>query len=477
VRGDFGQDLVCTLLLQGADQRSRFALKNGKGGCPLSPFLDSLRASGLSRNDFYLEFSLSGEDNPRRICLLQVETRCLVEDLQAVQEIIPVEDKRTVLLWWRDKGNVKNRVLRLWNLGSQSKEPIKVAIEDGRSEAELERPLVDFPHGQYRLEFAVLDPWVGSSPSVLPNPYGNNVFDLDVRNDEIIVLPSLAHHTEALLERITTGEAISDLTLDPQALRVFASTPEQAGRFCRALYAREEKQKDGLAILQQALQQCGEEQDSFAESLAGFLTEGDRPRIENTVRFFAWLFTSLGFLNRRWGPHLKNLLLSTGEDSDLPKAVEDHLPEAREEIATLYGQVIWQSLDSAKRFLQRLRSISGELTYREISRKTGGEREHRLLELDGVIQKGGCALLRWRCEDRAIISLPLKEVSKVLPRRLRSAEVLSLTATLQRGAAYEVLCFSEQTAEKLNFWGTFFYRARGQEYRRELRWAEETFAR
>jgi hypothetical protein len=475
VRGDFGQDLVCTLLLQGADHRSHFALKNGKGGCPLSPFLDSLRESGLSRNDFYLEFALPGEDSPRRIFLLQVETRWRVEDLQVVQELIPAEDKRSVLLWWHDKGNVKNRVLRLWNLSSQPKGPIEVVIADGRSEAEIERPSVDFPHGQYRLEFVVLDPWVGSPPSGLPNPYGSNVFDLDVREDEIIVLPSLTRYTEVLLEKITTGAAISDLTLDPQALQVFTSTPEQAGRFCRALYVREERQRDSLALLRQALQQCGEEQDSFAESLAGFLTEGDRPGIENTVHFFAGLFASLGFLNRRWGPHLKNLLLSTGGDSDFLEEAEEHLPKAREEITTFYAQATWQSLDSTRRFFQRLRSISGELVYQD----------QTLLKLEGIVTQHGEELLRWWCGEKRVkgktvpswVSVSLKEAAKIFPRHLRPVGVLCLTATLQRAGAYGALYFSEQTAERLNPWGSFFYRTRGQEYRRELRWAEETFAR
>jgi hypothetical protein len=40
-----------------------------------------------------------------------------------------------------------------------------------------------------------------------------------------------------------------------------------------------------------------------------------------------------------------------------------------------------------------------------------------------------------------------------------------------------VLLLPEHLVEKVNSWGSFFYRTRGQEYKRELRWAEETFAR
>jgi hypothetical protein len=229
VQGDFGQDIVCTLLLQEADHQKRFGLKDGRGGCPLSPFLDSLRENGFPRNHFDLEFSLPGEDGPRRVRLIQVETT--------------------------------------------------------------------------------------------------------------------------------------------------------------------EEQQD----------------------------------------------------------------------------------QAQEEIAALYAQAHWQSLDSARRFLQHLRSISGELAYGE----------QRLLKLEGVVARYGEDLLRWwggEKKEKGIktplwVYIPLKEVGKILPGRLRLTEMLCLTATLQRAGAYGALSLPGHVAERVNFWGCFFCRAQGQEYRRELRWAEETFAR
>lgn len=474
VRGDFGGDLHCTLLLQGADHQSRFALKNGKGGCLLSPFLDSLRESGLPRNDFYLEFSLPGENKLRRIHLLQVETKWLVEDLQAVQELIPADDKRAVLLEWHDKGKVKNRVLRLWNLGSPSKEPIEVAIADGRSEAEIEGALVDFPNGHYRLELAVYNPWADSSPLVVPDPYGHNVFDLEVREDGVTIRPSLARHIDALLDAITAGVPVADLTLDSQILQIFASCSELAGRFCRALGAREEGRRDGLALLSYVLLQCGDEQDAFAESLAKFLLDQNRPGIEDTAHLFARLFVSLGFLNRRWGPYTKQLLLSRGNFDTLENA-EARRHQAQEEIATLYTQTDWQSLDSAKRFIRRLRATSGELVYRD----------QTLLKLEGIVTQHGEELLRWWCGEKRVkgktvpswIYVSLKEVVNILPRHLCLAGLLCLTATLQRAGAHGALYFPENVAERVNFWGCVFYRNWPQEYRRELRWAEEIFAR
>src|SRR5262249_25659599 len=101
VRGDFGQDISCELSLQGAEHRKSFAFKHGKGVCPLAPFLDSVRESGRSRNDFYLELFFPGEKSSRSVQLLQVETKWIIEDLQVEQEIVLAESKRVILFGWR----------------------------------------------------------------------------------------------------------------------------------------------------------------------------------------------------------------------------------------------------------------------------------------------------------------------------------------------------------------------------------------
>ena len=206
VRGDFGQDMVCSFSLERADQSQSFWLKNGSGGCRLSPFLDSLRNSGRSGNELYLEFLLPDEDSPRRICLARVDTIWLVENLQIIQDFTPTEDKRTVLFGWRERGNVKNRALRLWSLDRQLEEPIEIAVEDGRSEAEFHSSLADFPHGLYRLELTILDEWAGPSSSALPSPDADSVFDLEVREVGITLLDSPARRLEVLarlLKQIT----------------------------------------------------------------------------------------------------------------------------------------------------------------------------------------------------------------------------------------------------------------------------------
>ena len=202
VRGDFGQDIACTLFLEGADQRESFWLRTGGGGCRLSSFLDSLRSSGRSRNNFYLEFSLPNEDNSRRICLAQVATTWLVEDLQIIQDFTLAEDERILVFGWRGKGNVKNRALRLWSLDQRLGEPIEIPVEDGGSEAEFHSSLADFPHGLYRLELTILDEWAGLSSLALPIPDANSVFDLEVREDEIESLDSSARRFEVLDPRL-----------------------------------------------------------------------------------------------------------------------------------------------------------------------------------------------------------------------------------------------------------------------------------
>ena len=216
VRGDFGQDMACSFSLEGADQSQSLWLKNDSGAGRLSPFLDSLRSSGRSRNELYLEFSLPDEDSPRHIYLVQVDTTWLVEDLQIIQDFIPAEDKRTLVFRWHDRRNVKNRALRLWSLDQQLREPIEIPVKDSRSEAEFHSSLADFPHGLYRLELTILDEWAGPSSTAMPSPDANTVFDLDVREDGITLLNSPARCLEVLarlLKQIVTRrlEALSRL--------------------------------------------------------------------------------------------------------------------------------------------------------------------------------------------------------------------------------------------------------------------------
>ncbi len=466
VRGDLGQDIACSLSLAGADHRQSFELKNGKGGCPLLPFLGGLGGNGLSRNDLYLDLTLPGENSPRHLCSLRVEIRWRVEDIQ-VKHIF-TEDRRTLSFNWHDKGKVKNRALRVWNLDEPQRDPVEVTVEDNRSDAEIERSLL--PHGLYRLELIVRDPFA-PDPSEPPSPYGGSVFDLELREGESILLDSPARHMEALLDKITSGEALSALDLDFQTVQAFVSQSEQARTFCKAVLIREESWGDSNTLFRRILQQCGERQHDFAENLAGFLIDHHAPDRESILRLFAGLYARWGFLGQPWKPSLKKLLLSD-KGGDLLSRHEKERDNSEEEILALYEKATWQSLEPARRFLQRLLSASGELAYEE----------QRLLKLEGIVPMRGEKLLRWSCEKKikrriakVAISVSLKEVVKIRPRRLAPDGILCLTATLQRAGAYRRLRFPEPVAEKIDSWGHRFYQTHGQAYRRHLEWAEESF--
>ena len=192
------------------------------------------------------------------------------------------------------------------------------------------------------------------------------------------------------------------------------------------------------------------------------------------IHLFAGLCVRLGLLNRRWGPYLRQLLFSA-RGSDLPSLSRcgEELDHTHEKIAALYAQATWQSLEPAKRFLEHLRSVSGELIYEA----------QRLIKLERRVSLQGEEFLCWSCEkkgrrktEKGLVYIPLKEIVKILPRYLNTAGGLCLTATLQRAGAYGTLRFPKDTAEKVDCWGRRFYQTREQEYRKELQWAEESFA-
>lgn len=305
VKGDFGQSVPCSLILEGANHRNPpFILKDGRGGCPLSSFRDSLQAIGSSRSQFVLEFLLPEERSSRRINLIQVDTRWAVEDLQVEHEIVLGQNKRIVLLSWCGVGRIRNRVLRLWSLNAEQKEPTEISIDDGKAEVMIEKSLSDFPHGHYRLEFAVADLWV-DPPTTVPSPTSDNVFDLEVGEDKAIIVDLVVGSLENPSADIAAE--IEILSPDPQAI---ISSPEEARSFCEKIYAGEKKkQGDGLALLMRALHQCEEALEGcFAESLAKSLLQRDLSETGEMVRLFGEFFLSLGFLAKPWGPYLSRLL-------------------------------------------------------------------------------------------------------------------------------------------------------------------------
>ena len=185
-------------------------------GARLSPFLDSLRKSSRSRNEFSLRFSLPDEDSSRHICPVRIDATWLIEDLRILQDFTPDKDERRLVFRWRDSGNVKNRAFRLWRLDRQVEEPIEVAVEDSRSKVEFRRTLADFPHGLYRLELTILDEWAAPATTAPLHSDADMVFDLDIREDGITRLNSPSRRLKALaglFKQVTTrcSEVVSRL--------------------------------------------------------------------------------------------------------------------------------------------------------------------------------------------------------------------------------------------------------------------------
>lgn len=215
-RGDFGQPVEYILFLEGVDQSESFWVRNGNGGARLSPFLDSLRESGRSRNKFSLRFSLPDEDSPRHICPVRIDTTWIVENLRILQDFTPDKDERRLVFRWRDSGNGKNRAFRLWRLDRQVEEPIEVAVADSRSKVEFHSALADFPHGLYRLELTILDEWAAPATTAPLHSDADMVFDLDIREDGITRLNSPARRLKVLaglFKQVTTrcSEVVSRL--------------------------------------------------------------------------------------------------------------------------------------------------------------------------------------------------------------------------------------------------------------------------
>lgn len=472
VRGDFDQDISCVLSLRVIGQKRSFSLKQGSGGCPLSPFLDSLRRSGFARNYLDLEIRLPGQTETVQIPLIQVETRWIVKDLLVEQQLVPNNHQRIIFLSWRDEGLVNARLLRLWNLNSRSDNPIEVSIEDGKSDVFVERDLSEFSHGRYRFEFAVHDLWV-ERPSVPPAPYSDNVFDVELREGGVTICDSPSRHVEALLEKIVDTTSLAEISLDSQALHVFAVRSDLAGRLCYALYTREKKKGDSLTIFQKLLRQCGNQEDTFVGNLARSIL--DQTWRKEIAQFLASSLVRSGVLSGPWQADLRELLVFAAPTST-SLGNEQNFRQAQHEISALYTQSTWKLLDAAERFLSRLVSINKTLVYKQKFRKTQTDTHHVVHKLERVERRDGNALFRWSRSGGASLSISLREVTKILPRDMTLSSVLLLTAVLQRAPVHGALACPTDTAERLSFWGTFFWQTQRREYTRELRWAEDTFA-
>ncbi len=168
---------VAELCLDGTNHAVKGEVRNGKVQFYLRPFLDSLRGLGKPLACFSLRFpGIPWRDYS--LCPLQVRTCWTVESFDYEHE--RTGGVRTLILGWRDKGCVRNRRLRLWDLWRPWREPAAFDIPDGKSELEIELPVCDFPAGMYRAEFYVEDEYCTQQRSLFVPGVNAMVFDIQI---------------------------------------------------------------------------------------------------------------------------------------------------------------------------------------------------------------------------------------------------------------------------------------------------------
>ncbi|RME30643.1 hypothetical protein D6792_00165 [Candidatus Parcubacteria bacterium] len=168
---------LAELCLDGTSHAIKEEIRNGRVQFHLRQFLDSLRGLGKPLACFSLRFPGTPLGN-YSLCPLQVRTCWTVESFDYEHE--RTGGVRTLILGWRDKGCVRNRRLRLWDLWRPWREPATFDIPDGKSELEIELPVYDFPAGMYRAEFYVEDEYCTRQRSLFVPSVNAMVFDIQI---------------------------------------------------------------------------------------------------------------------------------------------------------------------------------------------------------------------------------------------------------------------------------------------------------
>jgi hypothetical protein len=140
----------------------------------LKQFSDTLKALGQPLSRFDLSVTKNGT-TLQEIPALGVRTQWAVEGLREDQAVS--DGQRVVRVQWKDRGRVRNRMIRFWNLWRPWALPIESHIPDGHETILNERPVEELPSGAYCIEFISEDPWIGSPPvGLAPAVDGQRVF-------------------------------------------------------------------------------------------------------------------------------------------------------------------------------------------------------------------------------------------------------------------------------------------------------------
>jgi hypothetical protein len=235
---------VAELCLDGTNHTVEGKVSNGKVQFHLRQFLDSLRGLGKPLACFSLRFpgKLLGD---RPLCPLQVRTYWTVESFAYEHE--RTGEMRTLILGWQDKGRVRNRRLRLWDLWRPWREPVTFDIPDSASELEIELPISVLPAGMCRAEFYVEDEYCTEQrPLFVP---GVNAMIFDIRIEPAGDIVAEGSPFQCWLTHRLTGK---DLAFDSASMQI---GPEDTECLIHAMIADRGKAKTLWHALPETIRQ------------------------------------------------------------------------------------------------------------------------------------------------------------------------------------------------------------------------------
>ena len=168
-------DCKITLILNRSHKIEQKHLRKGVARFNLKSFSDELRNLELPLSTFYLKID---KNDPESIetQILRIRTEWTVEEISYSNQVID-NNNIFICLKWNEKGRIRNRAIRFWNLFQPWKEPVVKSIPQNESEITINSSTNDLQPGEYRLEFCEDDLWaVKTTPKVFPDRSAKNVF-------------------------------------------------------------------------------------------------------------------------------------------------------------------------------------------------------------------------------------------------------------------------------------------------------------
>jgi hypothetical protein len=189
----------CAMELEGTTQEMRETIRRGSVRIPLSPFRDSLAGLSTATARFVFSFT-DAAGGEQRICPLLIRTRWVVEKFECREtrtvsfswperEAVPQgspSECRDITFLLEDRSPYRSRRIRLWNLYEPWHPPREIRLPDGPARVEITEPTTALPAGRYRIELFTEGEFTTTAPLLPPRHNGMDVFDLVLREDDLI---------------------------------------------------------------------------------------------------------------------------------------------------------------------------------------------------------------------------------------------------------------------------------------------------